>query len=68
MMALSGEVKKARAAMGLSQEEYAKLVGLHQQTISRIEAGDGGVTLKTLTRLMNKGGLIWTPRGPSAGA
>lgn len=64
-MRIGPEVKKAREALGLSQLDYGKRVGLPQQTISAIEAGRG-VRSSTLDRLVDKGGLIWTDKGPKA--
>jgi transcriptional regulator with XRE-family HTH domain len=66
-MKIGAEVKKAREAMDLSQRDYGKLVGLPQQTISRIEAGSG-VRSTTIDLLIRRGGLEWTQRGPKAKA
>lgn len=40
-----------RLHMGLTQSELAKHSGTTQATISRIEAGDDGVQLKTLNKV-----------------
>ena len=65
-MRIGSEVMRAREAMGLSQAQYGKRVGLPQQTISAIEAGRG-VRMATLEKLVRRGGLIWTEKGPRAG-
>jgi transcriptional regulator with XRE-family HTH domain len=66
-MNIGPQVLKARKAMKLNQREYGELVGLPQQTISRIEAGSG-VRSDTIDLLIKKGGLVWTDKGPRAKA
>ncbi len=46
------EIVKLRHKLGLSQKDFAKLVGTTQQVISRLESGTyTGYTLKTLEKL-----------------
>lgn len=45
-MAKNLNLKAARAALDLSQEELAKRVGVSRQTINMIERGDYNPTLK----------------------
>lgn len=46
------EIVKLRHKLGLSQKDFAKLVGTTQQVISRLESGTyTGYTLKTLERI-----------------
>lgn len=66
-MKIGAEVKKAREALQLSQEDYGKRVGLTQQHVSKIEAG-GDVLTSTLMQLLQRGGLKWTDKGPRAAA
>jgi len=40
------KLKSARAAMDLSQQELAELVGVSRQTINAIEKGDYNPTIK----------------------
>ena len=47
-MYLSMQLSKIRKAKGLSQVRLAEMVGVEQPTISRIERGDDGVTLRQL--------------------
>lgn len=44
-MAKNLKIKSARAALGLSQEELAKKVGVTRQTISAVESGDYNPTI-----------------------
>ena len=46
------QIVKLRTKLGLSQKDFAKLVGTTQQVISRLESGAyTGYTLKTLERI-----------------
>jgi len=42
-----------RSELNLSQVELAKLVGTKQSAISRLERGDGNITIDTLIRIAN---------------
>src|SRR5438128_745840 len=45
MAAVAGRVREARLAVGLNQTALAKAAGVSQATVSRIEAGERGVSL-----------------------
>lgn len=64
-MKLGKEIRRAREAMGLTQPAYAQRVGLTQQRVSELERG-ASIGTKTLERLIKRGGLRWTERGPRA--
>jgi transcriptional regulator with XRE-family HTH domain len=44
-------VAQIRKAKGLSQSELASMIGVEQPTISRIEKGSDGVTLRLLNQV-----------------
>ena len=49
---LSMKIAKLREKKGLTQAEFAKLMGTSQQAVSRIESGEyEGFTLKTLEKI-----------------
>ncbi len=50
-------VSKARELKGLTQSELAKLTGIHQAEISKIERGIGNPSVKTLDRIAKGLGL-----------
>lgn len=45
------KLKSARAAMDLSQQQLAELVGVSRQTINAIEKGDYNPTVKLCTAI-----------------
>lgn len=45
------DLKQLRKHKGLSQAEAAQSVGIHRQTLSKIESGDMGVALGTVVAL-----------------
>ena len=45
------DVLLRRSALNLSQVQLAKLVGTKQPAISRLERGDGNITISTLRRV-----------------
>lgn len=49
--ALGAQLRAARTALHLTQPALAKLTGLQQAEISRIETGGGNPTAETLVRL-----------------
>lgn len=50
-MAQNERMKRARKAIGLSQEELARKIGVSRQTINMIERGDYNPTLKLCIQL-----------------
>jgi transcriptional regulator with XRE-family HTH domain len=48
---LSECIKKRRKSIGLSQEAFADLCGLHRTYIGGIERGERNITLETLERI-----------------
>lgn len=48
---LGKTVRRLRAEAGFSQEDFARVIGIHRTTMGRIERGDFNVTLATLERL-----------------
>lgn len=48
---LARELRNARVERGLTQTELAKMTGIDQGDISRIEAANGNPTLDTITTL-----------------
>ena len=52
---LGDEVRRARMARGLSQEELAERLGVSRMTVSRLERG-GPVSLETAVRALSECG------------
>lgn len=53
----NGEIVKLRKRMGLNQEQFAQLLGVHKLTVSRWERGEAKPSLlaqRQLNRLVNK--------------
>jgi transcriptional regulator with XRE-family HTH domain len=48
---LPGRVRTARLRLGLTQEQLARLAGLHVRTVWHIERGAFGASRRTLARL-----------------
>ena len=48
---LMAELTKARKEKRLTQKELGELCGLPQQTIARIEEGDGSQSISTVTKV-----------------
>lgn len=51
-VALGRALRDARRAMGLTQGRAARLAGIAQPTVSKIERGQSAVTLGTLLRIL----------------
>ena len=49
---LMAELTKARKEKRLTQKELGELCGLPQQTIARIEDGDGSQSISTVTKVL----------------
>ena len=47
------EIKRRRTAMGLTQEEFADISGLHRTYISGIERGERNATLDVVFQISN---------------
>jgi transcriptional regulator with XRE-family HTH domain len=57
-------LRAARVALNIGQRELAKLSGVGQRTILRIERNDESVTLETRRRLQDafeKAGIVFIP-------
>ena len=68
-MAQNERMKRARKAIGLSQEELARKIGVSRQTINMIERGDYNPTLKLCIQLCHALGptldaLFWEEETP----
>jgi transcriptional regulator with XRE-family HTH domain len=51
------EIKAARLAKGLTQNEFARAAGIPRRTYQRLESGDPGIRIDTLFRTLNALGL-----------
>ena len=51
------EIKAARLARGLTQEEFARAAGIARRTYQRLESGDPGTRIDALFRALNALGL-----------
>ena len=51
------EIKAARLAKGLTQEEFARATGIPWRTYQRLECGDPGARIDNLFRALNALGL-----------
>ena len=49
---LANKLTDMREALGLTQADLAKKMGVSQQLVSRIESGDDNITLETLVRFL----------------
>jgi HTH-type transcriptional regulator/antitoxin HipB len=59
------DIKTARLAKGLTQEEFARAAGIPRRTYQRLESGDPGTRVDTLFRALHALGLTLktAPRG-----
>lgn len=62
---MNERVKELRAALGLTQEEFGKRIGLAKSGISRIESGATGTTEQTLRSMVREFGAsyLWLTTG-----
>ena len=51
------DIKAARLAKGLSQQEFARAAGISWRTYQRLESGDPGARIDNLFRALNALGL-----------
>ena len=51
------DIKTARLAKGLTQEEFARAAGIPRRTYQRLESGDPGTRIDTLFRALHALGL-----------
>lgn len=56
---MNERVKELRAALGLTQEEFGKRIGLAKSGISRIESGATGTTEQTLRSMVREFGASY---------
>ncbi|MHB8219376.1 MAG: helix-turn-helix domain-containing protein [Acidimicrobiales bacterium] len=54
---LGQNLRAFRRAKGLSQEEFADLLGFHRTYVGGLERGERNVTLQTLSRLARELGV-----------
>lgn len=47
-------IRKQREAIGMTQSQLGRLIGIHRVTVGRIEAGECDVRLETLFRLLKE--------------
>lgn len=50
-------IRARRKQLGMTQLDLAEIAGLQRQTISRVEAGNGAVTIATVARIAAVVGL-----------
>ena len=55
---IANDVKKLREELKMSRTEFAKHVGLHRSTISKIESCDMNVSAVVLNDIANKCGYV----------
>lgn len=54
---VGANLRSHREALGLSQEKFAAVVGVHFSYISRIERGQSNISLDTLAKIADAAGL-----------
>lgn len=65
------QLKLARTALGLGVRDLAKAANVAPSTITRFEAGKGGMQMATLERVqtvLETGGIVFIERDGSGGA
>lgn len=50
-VSIARDIIKERTALGLTQQELAKLAGVRQETISRLESGKHSPTVRTVDKI-----------------
>ncbi len=50
-VSIARDIIKERRALGLTQEQLAKLAGLRQETLSRLESGKHSPTVRTIEKI-----------------
>ena len=54
---IGSAIRTRRKRLGMTQRDLAEIAGLQRQTISRVEAGNGTVTIATVARIAAVVGL-----------
>ncbi len=54
---IGAAIRTRRKQLGMTQLDLAEIAGLQRQTISRVEAGNGAVTIATVARIAAVVGL-----------
>ena len=54
---IAAAIRTRRQQLGMTQLDLAEITGLQRQTISRVEAGNGSVTVATVARIAAVVGL-----------
>ncbi len=54
---IGSAIRTRRKRLGMTQLDLAEIAGLQRQTISRVEAGNGTVTIATVARIAAVVGL-----------
>jgi HTH-type transcriptional regulator/antitoxin HipB len=54
---IGAAIRTRRKRLGMTQLDLAEIAGLQRQTISRVEAGNGAVTIATVARIAAVVGL-----------
>ena len=54
---IGAAIRTRRKHLGMTQLDLAEIAGLQRQTISRVEAGNGAVTIATVARIAAVVGL-----------
>ena len=54
---MGGNLRRHRRARGLSQEEFADLLGVHRTYMGGVERGERNLTLRSVERLAERIGV-----------
>jgi transcriptional regulator with XRE-family HTH domain len=57
---IGAAIRTRRKRLGMTQLDVAEIAGFQRQTISRVEAGNGAVTIATVARIAGVVGLDLT--------